>query len=95
MKVLSISDVITNSSSEVFCTITADNHKTLKEIYDAIGNLGASDDGDGGTYLDDDYITVSFAHGSWFDGLDMLFKPGIEKILEPWEGKYKIDYEKW
>ena len=39
MKILSISDVITNSSSEVFCTITADNKEILEEIYNTIENF--------------------------------------------------------
>ena len=32
MKILSISDIITNSSSEVFCYITGEE-KVLKEVY--------------------------------------------------------------
>ena len=93
MKILSISDVITNSSSEVFCTITADNKEVLEEIYNTIENLGRCDDSEGGTYIDDDSISVSLSYGCWFEKLDMIFKPGLEKVLEPWKGKYKIDYE--
>lgn len=93
MLILSISDVITNSSSEVFCTITADNKETLEEIYNTIENLGENDNGEGGTYMRDGFISVSFAYGCWFEKLDMIFKPGLEKVLEPWKGKYKIDYE--
>lgn len=93
MKILSISDVITNSSSEVFCTITADNKEILEEIYNTIENLGKSDDMEGGTRMHNGFISVSFAYGCWFEKLDMIFKPGLEKVLEPWKGKYKIDYE--
>ena len=94
MKILSISDVITNSSSEVFCTIKSDDESVLMEIKEALTGLGESDWGDGGTYLDIDekYISVDFAHDAWNCGLDMLFKAGIEKLLEPWKGKYIIEY---
>ena len=94
MKILSISDVITNSSSEVFCTITADNKEILGEIYNTIENLGKSDNMEGGTRMYNGFISVSFAYGCWFEKLDMIFKPGLEKVLEPWKGKYKIDYER-
>ena len=49
MKILSISDVITNSSSEVFCTIQSDNIQVLKEICDTLGSdFCVDDEGDGG-----------------------------------------------
>lgn len=94
MKIISISDVITNSSSEVFCTIKSDDELVLMEIREALDGLGQADCGDGGTYLDMDEktITVDFAYDAWDFGLDMLFRPGIEKILEPWKGKYTIEY---
>ena len=94
MKILSISDVITNSSSEVFCTIRSDDELVLMEIKEILSGLGNSDWGDGGTYLDVDEkcITVDFAYDAWNCGLDMLFKPGIEKLLEPWKGKCIIEY---
>lgn len=94
MKIISISDVITNSSSEVFCTIKSDDELVLMEINEALNGLGCSDCGNGGTYLDMDEkcITVDFAYDAWSYGLDMLFQPGIEKILEPWNGKYTIKY---
>ena len=48
---------------------------------------------EGGTRMHNGFISVSFAYGCWFEKLDMIFKPGLEKVLEPWKGKYKIDYE--
>ena len=94
MKIISISDVITNSSSEVFCTIKSDDELVLMEIKEALYGLGRSDCGNGGTYLDMDEkcITVDFAYDAWGCGLDMLIKPGIQKLLEPWKGKYIIEY---
>ena len=38
MKILSISDVITNSSSEVFCSITGEE-EVLKEVYDTLDRI--------------------------------------------------------
>ena len=38
MKILSISDVITNSSSEVFCYITGEE-EVLKEVYDTLDRI--------------------------------------------------------
>ena len=38
MKILSISDVITNSSSEVFCYITGEE-EILEELYDTLDSI--------------------------------------------------------
>ena len=43
MKIISISDVITNSSSEVFCTIRSDDELVLMEIKETLSGLGHSD----------------------------------------------------
>lgn len=43
MKILSISDVITNSSSEVFTYYTEDSIKEIKRLVDAILKAGGSD----------------------------------------------------
>ena len=42
--------------------------------------------------MDEKCITVDFAYDAWSCGLDMLFQPGIEKLLEPWKGRYTIEY---
>lgn len=39
MELINISDLITNSSNEVFCYITADNPKILNKIYDDIDRI--------------------------------------------------------
>ena len=36
MKIQTISDIITNSSSEIFCTIHSDNRELIEELYDQI-----------------------------------------------------------
>ncbi len=88
----SISDVVTNSSSEVFCYIKG-NEEILEEIYNTLGNDFLQDcAGDGGLFLSDDYINVSIGHQGWLEGLDKILKPGLEKLLEPWQGKYTIEY---
>lgn len=95
MKILSISDVITNSSSEVFCTIQSDNIQILKEICDTLGsNFGQDDAGNGGLFLDeeDNIIEVAFSYSSYFSGLEKLIKPGLERLLEPWNNQIKIEY---
>ncbi len=93
MKILSISDVITNSSSEVFCYITADL-EVLKEIYNFLGEgFLESDNGEGGIYFDDYSISISIAYECWMEGLDKILSLGLEKLLEPWKDKYKIHYE--
>lgn len=93
LKIISISNVITNSSSEVFCYIKADS-EILEEIYNTLGSNFLRDcEGDGGLWLSDDYIDVSISHSGWLEGLDKILKPGLEKLLEPWQGKYTIEYE--
>lgn len=93
MKIISISDVITNSSSEVFCYIKGDK-EILEEIYNTLGSDFLQDcAGEGGLWLADDYIDVSIGHSGCLEGLDKILKPGLEKLLEPWQGKYTIEYE--
>lgn len=95
MLILSISDLITNSSSEVFCTITADNNEILKEIYSTLEDLGESDYGEGGVWLEDKYVGISFDRDVFSLGVEEILKAGIEKLLEPWKNKYKIDYDNY
>lgn len=93
MKILNISDVITNSSSEVFCIIKSDDETVLKEIYETLQELGQSDVGEGGTFFDGEKsIVVEFSYDVFTSGVEMLLQPGIEKILEPYKGYYSIYY---
>lgn len=94
MKIIGFNDVITNSSSEVFCTIKSDDEEVLRKIKETLGDLGESDWGEGGTYLDmeEKTITVDLPYGVR-NCIDILFRPGMEKLLEPWEGKYSIEYD--
>ena len=95
MKILSVSDVITNSSSEVFCIIHSDNIQILEEICNTLGSDFCTDDeGNGGLFLDeeDNIIEVAFSYSSYFSGLEKLAKFGLEKLLEPWNSQIKIEY---
>lgn len=93
LKITSVSNVITNSSSEVFCYIKG-NKEILKEIYNTLGrDFLQNCEGEGGLWLSDNYIDVSIGHSGWLEGLDKVLKPGLEKLLEPWQGKYTIEYE--
>ncbi len=93
MKIISISNVITNSSSEVFCYIKADS-KILEDIYNILGeDFFENESGEGGIFLGEHCISISIGYGSWLYGLSRIFEPGIEKLLEPWQGKYTIEYE--
>ena len=95
IKVLNFSDVITNSSSEVFCTITG-KEETLNEIFDFLGeDFMQSYCGDGGLDIYDNALHISIAHDtdltsymSW-----KCFKLGLEKLLESWKDKIEISYE--
>lgn len=80
----SISDIITNSSSETFCYITSDNR--LDAIYDMIEDLGISTD------YDSDHISASIEEeGNRFIQIDVpyclyeyydIISAGIRAILD-------------
>lgn len=95
MKVLNFSDVITNSSSEVFCTITG-KEEILNEIFDFLGeSFMTSCSGDGGLDIYDDALHINVSHDIDF-ATDMTwecFKLGLEKLLEHWKDKIEISYE--
>lgn len=95
MKVLNFSDVITNSSSEVFCTITG-KEETLNEIFDFLGEgFMESYSGDGGLDIYNDALHINVSHDTDFAN-DMSWeciKLGLEKLLEHWKDKIEISYE--
>lgn len=95
IKVLNFSDVITNSSSEVFCTITG-KEKTLNEIFDFLGeDFMESYCGEGGLSIYDDVLHINVSNDMSFT-TDMTwecFKLGLEKLLEHWKDKIEISYE--
>lgn len=106
MKILSISDVITNSSSEVFCTITHKDKDILRDIYDKLSEIISLDG-----YSDEeptliDHIDVSSDDEDAFlpeciyidmpysaESVYDFYKSELEAILDKYFEDYIINYE--
>lgn len=92
-KIQSFSDIITNSSSEVFCKI--DSECFRKEIYKLLKSLlpGSDSDLEPTVTIFDGAVEVSLPI-DMFDQRE-FFKAGIEAILEKWFNSetYTIEYE--
>ena len=100
INIQSISDIITNSSSEVFCTITG---KDIESILDILSPLfgGDSDIEPTLSYYEDEdleegevpHICIWMPYG--IDRSSMFYKAGLEAILNQTIGKenYTIEYE--
>ena len=99
IKIQSISDIITNSSSEVFCTITG---KDIEAIAELLRPLFSEHDPDLYPYMDfydkDEWdkgypglIRLSLPYG--YDST--FYKAGLKAILDQaiGENNYSIDYE--
>ena len=101
----SISDIITNSSSELFCTIHSDNN--LLPIYELVERLFPDDDPDyrpsiywmNGDEIvspydetqSDPYIEIYIPYS--FYNLETFFKGGLEAVLNQSFGEdYKIEF---
>lgn len=101
IKIQSVSDIITNSSSEVFCTITG---KDIKSIYEILSPLFKGDP-DYSPMLDywekDEYydegnpemVQLNIPYSCY--GVEEFYKAGIEALLNNYigEGNYEINYE--
>ena len=106
MSILSISDVITNSSSEVFCTITHENKDTLREIYNKLSEVISTDgwgeeqpilcnnidvsSEDEDAYLPN-CIYIDMPYSA--EGVYDFYKAGLEAILDKYFEDYTINYE--
>lgn len=106
VKIQSISDIITNSSSELFCTIFSEEH--LDDIHDLLVNLigkGYSDeslsvyleckDDDKSEYYKDypDYWVEIHMPYDFYNASNIL-RAGLEAILEnKFKDGYKIVFE--
>lgn len=80
----SISDLITNSSSEVFCYITSDTEETLKKFYDIIEEmLHYSNDSEyePTAYYEDNTIQIWLPY-SLFGGCIPFFVEGFKALAE-------------
>ena len=100
IKIQSISDIITNSSSEVFCTIKG---LDLDMIYEVLKPLFPNEDSEMGPIIsywkDGEWdenseasITIDMPYG--FDGVSEFYKAGLEAILDKYfGGHYNIEYD--
>lgn len=90
INIQSFSDVITNSSSEIFCTITGDD---LKAIYDLLKPIlpGRDSDLEPILHMEDNIITLWLPYGEY---AVEFYKEGLEAILDKYfKDNYKIEYE--
>lgn len=93
LKIQSLSDIITNSSSEVFCSINSNDSEIKKQIFDLMKNLFPGSDPDMEPTVDiyDEAIEVWLP----YDTTSLTFyEAGIEAVLNERFGKenYTIDY---
>lgn len=90
INIQAFSDVITNSSSEIFCTITGDD---LKAIYDLLKPIlpGRDSDLEPTLHMEDNIITLWLPYGEY---AVEFYKEGLEAILDKYfKDNYKIEYE--
>ena len=95
IQIQSISDIITNSSSEIFCTITSGNfineiHELLKPLF---GDYDFYDDMNPGMSSYENYIEISMPYG--MSNVEEFYKAGLKAILDTHIGEenYSIEYE--
>ena len=95
IKIQSVSDVITNSSSEVICRIDSNNEEIKKSIYELLSDLLPGDDSemDPTVSIWDDKIVIDVPVDQWNN--ISFYQAGIEAILNEKFGKenYTIEYE--
>lgn len=86
INIQSFSDVVTNSSSEIFCTITGNDLDSIYELLKPLfpSSYGYSD-------MEDGVITLWIPYGE--QPVD-FYKAGLEAILDKhFKDNYKIEYE--
>ena len=101
IKIQSISDIITNSSSEVFCTITGKDLEAIAELLKPLFSEHDSDLYPCMDFYDEDewdegypgLIQISLPYG--YDGITEFYRAGLKAILDQTigENNYDIDYE--
>ena len=92
INIQSFSDIITNSSSEIFCTINGEN---LDAIYQILKPLFKTEYGysdmEPTLYMEDGCITLWLPYG---DAPIEFYKAGLEAILDKYfKDNYTIEYE--
>ena len=96
LKIQSLSDIITNSSSEVFCSINSNDPEIKLQIFALMKNLFPGSDSDMELTVDihDEAIEVWLPYYTTTTSFT-FYEAGIEAILNERFGKgnYTIDYE--
>lgn len=90
INIQSFSDIVTNSSSEIFCTITGDN---LVEIYELLKPLlpGYDSEMEPTLYMEENAVTLWLPYGEY---VVEFYKAGLEAILDKYfKDNYKIEYK--
>lgn len=90
INIQSFSDVITNSSSEIFCTISGDD---LVGIYELLEPLlpGYDSEMEPTLHMEENAITLWLPYG---DSPTEFYKAGLEAILDKhFKDNYTIEYE--
>ncbi len=93
----SVSDVITNSSSEVFCRIDSNDLEIKNQIYQLLKDLIPGDDSEMEPVVEmyENEIEVFLPLDVDYCGYTKFYRAGIEAILDERFGKenYSIEYE--
>jgi hypothetical protein len=95
IKIQSISDLITNSSSEVFCRINSDDPEIKKQILGLLENLipGLEAEYEPAVRVWDGEIVLELPNDYWSSRA--FYRAGLEAILKEkfGENNYTINYE--
>lgn len=92
IKIQSMSDIITNSSSEVFCTITGPDIDIIKEL---VFSLFPNKDSEMGPTVsfDDETNCVEINMPYGIEGFEEFLKLGLEAYLDKYlGGHYNVTY---
>lgn len=92
INIQSFSDVITNSSSEIFCTISGTDLDAIYELLKPLFPAGYGySDMEPTLYKEDDSVALWLPYGEY---AVEFYKEGLEAILDKYfKDNYKIEYE--
>lgn len=93
IKIQSFSDIITNSSSELFCQITGDNLNTINEFLSEIIK-GTDSEFDPTIYYNGDYINIDIPYGYSKIAVEFM-KAGLKAILSDYKNinlNFDVEY---
>ena len=96
MKIKSVTDIITNSSSEVFITVTHEDPKKLKELKSKIEEISTFEStwGEGGIHICDGKLEISIDHSAFDCGLEEFAKLGFKAWMEQFKNdNFTVYYE--